>query len=124
MVERIGRDSALTREAVQAAIKQAAERISSAPASLPSVAQAVPEVGIPSAPQGSDFSNALEGSLRGIDRDVQSTETLPLDILSGKIDDFHQIAVQLKSAELSFKFAMEIRNKLVDAYREIMRMGV
>lgn len=129
MVERIGRDSALSREAVQAAIKQAAERIASAPSAsvpFPSVLGAAPrvEVGAAAAPQGGELSGALEGSLRGIDRDVQSTESLPLDILTGKVDDFHQIAVQLKSAELSFKFAMEIRNKLVDAYREIMRMGV
>lgn len=129
MVERIGRDSALSREAVQAAIKQAAERIASAPPAsvpFPSVLGAAPrvEVGAAAAPQGGELSGALEGSLRGIDRDVQATESLPLDILTGKVDDFHQIAVQLKSAELSFKFAMEIRNKLVDAYREIMRMGV
>lgn len=129
MVERIGRDSALSREAVQAAIKQAAERIASAPSAsvpFPSVLGAAPrvEVGAAAAPQGGELSGALEGSLRGIDRDVQATESLPLDILTGKVDDFHQIAVQLKSAELSFKFAMEIRNKLVDAYREIMRMGV
>ena len=59
-----------------------------------------------------------------MDEQVHSAENLPLDLLTGKVDDFHQIAVQLKSAELSFKFAMEIRNKLVDAYREIMRMTV
>src|SRR6185503_15870961 len=113
MVDKIGRDSALAREAVQAAIKQAAERISNGQPPEATGAASIP-----------DFPGALEDGLRGVDHQVQAAEALPLDLLTGKVDDFHQIAVQLKSAELSFKFAMEIRNKLVDAYREIMRMGV
>ena len=32
--------------------------------------------------------------------------------------------IQLKQAEISFRFAMEVRNKLIDAYREVMRMNV
>jgi flagellar hook-basal body complex protein FliE len=115
MVERIGRDSALAREAVQAAIKQAAERVS---------AGTLPEGGAADAAPGLDFARALEAGIERTDQQVRVAESMPIDLLTGKVDDFHQIAVQLKSAELSFKFAMEIRNKLVDAYREIMRMSV
>ncbi len=120
MVERIGRDSALAREALQAAIKQAAERASAQPLGQAPDALAA-SVGGAEAP---DFAGALESGLQRIDQQVHSAESMPVDLLTGKIDDFHQIAVQLKNAELSFKFAMEIRNKLVDAYREIMRMSV
>ena len=123
MIERIGRDSALAREAVQAAIKQATERIS---ASQPQALDAELVGGgasVDAAP-GLDFARALETGIARVDEQVQSAENLPLDLLTGKVDDFHQIAVQLKSAELSFKFAMEIRNKLVEAYREVMRMNV
>jgi len=116
MVERIGRDSALAREAMRAAQRFAAER-----AGGPGSAAPAPET---AATPGADFAHALEEGVRHIDRQVQSAESLPVDLLTGKVDDFHEIAVQLKSAELSFKFAMEIRNKLVDAYREIMRMSV
>jgi len=120
MVDRIGKDSALTRAAVQAAIQQTSERIAAARPSL-----AGPEAVAPAeSAQGTPFADALAHGLDGVEHQVQSAESLPLDLLTGKVDDFHQIAVQLKSAELSFKFAMEIRNKLVDAYREIMRMNV
>jgi flagellar hook-basal body complex protein FliE len=71
-----------------------------------------------------DFAQALQSGLERVEGAVQSAESLPIDLLTGKISDFHEIAVQLKDAELSFKFAMEIRNKLIDAYREIMRMSV
>ena len=55
---------------------------------------------------------------------IQRAEGLPEDVVSGKVTDFHEIAAQIKTADLSFKLALEIRNKLVDAYREVMRMNV
>ena len=115
MVERIGKDSALAREALRAAQRVAGERVGS-----PQIPAAASEA----APESLDFARALGDGIDRIDRTVESAESMPIDLLTGKVDDFHEIAVQLKSAELSFKFAMEIRNKLVDAYREIMRMSV
>ena len=43
---------------------------------------------------------------------------------TGGIQDFHELAAHLKQSELTFKFALEVRNKLIDAYRETMRMSV
>jgi len=115
MVERIGKDSALAREAMRAAQRVAAERLGNAGASAP-------EAG--AGPRAADFGRALEASVEHIDQQVNVAEQMPIELLTGRVNDFHEIAVQLKNAELSFKFAMEIRNKLVDAYREIMRMSV
>src|SRR5262245_19804320 len=101
---------------MRAAQRYATERAGGAPA---------PSAASESAPtQGVDFGRALEAGLEAVDRQVQSADDIPTDLLTGKVNDFHEIAVQIKSVELSFKFAMEIRNKLVDAYREIMRMTV
>lgn len=120
MVAGIGKDSLLAREAMRAAQRVATER--SAPLRPPEQ-MPLPSAGI-GTPQGPDFAQALESGIREVDSKVKAAESMPIDLLTGKVDDFHEIAVQLKSAELSFKFAMEIRNKLVDAYREIMRMSV
>jgi flagellar hook-basal body complex protein FliE len=117
MVDRIGKGGALAREAMQAALKAASERTSQALG---------PSNGLESAgATGSvDFSDALESGIQKMSSQVNVSENVPRALLTGEINDFHEIAVQLKSAELSFRFAMEIRNKLVDAYREIMRMNV
>jgi len=116
MVERIGKDSALAREALAAALRRAPER-------APVAAQPAGAEG-PAPASAPDFARALEDGLERVDERVKAADELPLDLLGGKVSDFHEIAVQLKSAELSFRFAMEIRNKLVDAYREVMRMNV
>src|SRR5262249_48886744 len=121
MVERIGKDSALAREALRAAL----ERTSSARAGAAGAARdAAPSEAEATRSGGPDFGRVLAAGLDEVEQKLDATESLPADLLTGKIGDFHEIAVQLKSTELSFKFAMEIRNKLVDAYREIMRMSV
>jgi len=116
MVDRIGKETALAREAMLAAQKLFSERMASV--------QELATGPRTSAAQGLDFEHALTAGVEHLDRQVQAAESMPVDLLTGKIHDFHEIAVQLKSAELSFKYAMEIRNKLIDAYREIMRMSV
>jgi flagellar hook-basal body complex protein FliE len=66
----------------------------------------------------------LLDAVRGLDSEVRRAERLPEDLAAGRITDFHEIATTLKRADLTLKFALEVRNKLVDAYREIMRMQV
>lgn len=126
MLEKIGKDSALAREALRAAQRFASERaggVGADQAAMDALAGAQPVSSAPSATRV-DFGAAIDAGIQQINQKVQSADGMPLDLLSGKVNDFHEIAVQLKDAELSFKFAMEIRNKLVDAYREIMRMNV
>jgi flagellar hook-basal body complex protein FliE len=125
VVERIG-GSALAREAVLAALKSASERagVSGLGGAAAPVADGASSGSAGVGAPGVDFAKALESGIREVDSKVHEADALPLDLLTGKVNDFHEIAVQLKSTELSFKFALEIRNKLVDAYREVMRMTV
>ncbi len=71
-----------------------------------------------------DFTKALSDGLREANTGVNKVEALPNELITGKVADFHEVAAQVKQAELTFKFALEIRNKLIDAYRETMRMNV
>ncbi len=43
---------------------------------------------------------------------------------TGKVENVHEVMIAMSKAEVSFKFMMETRNKLVDAYKEIMKMQV
>ena len=120
MVDRIGRSGELAREAIRAALDAHEKRASELRPAQPALAES--SAAKPTAE--TDFAAALEDGVTNIEKSVRGAERLPEDLLTGKVSDFHEIAVQLKNAELSFRFAMEIRNKLIDAYREIMRMSV
>jgi flagellar hook-basal body complex protein FliE len=44
--------------------------------------------------------------------------------LSGEGEELHQVALATKQAELTFDLFMQVRNKVVAAYDEVMRMQV
>jgi len=50
------------------------------------------------------------------DRDIQR-------MIAGEEIDAHEVMVAVEKANMSFEMVMEIRNKMLEAYREIMRQG-
>jgi flagellar hook-basal body complex protein FliE len=124
MVDRIGQGSSLAREAILAALRSQAGAADAVRSAADAVGRS--EVaGSAAAPAGEPaFAEALRSGLREVDTSVRAAEALPEDLLGGKIQDFHEIAVKLKTADIGFRFALEVRNRLIDAYREVMRMTV
>ena len=47
-----------------------------------------------------------------------------LELLAGQNDDLTGLMLDIQKAELSLNLALQIRNKVIDAYNEIMRMQV
>ena len=119
MIDRIGQGgSSLARAAIEAALARQSDAAAKASApALPAAAEAA--AGSPA-----DFARAFGDGLRAVDAEVARADRLAADVVSGQVVDFHEAAAVLKQSELSLKFALEVRNKFVDAYREIMRMSV
>jgi flagellar hook-basal body complex protein FliE len=74
--------------------------------------------------EGTSFAQQLSDGLSQVTNQVTATDKLPEQMLNGEVADFHDVAIQLKQSDLSFRFALQVRNKLIDAYREVMRMSV
>ncbi|MBM3976307.1 MAG: flagellar hook-basal body complex protein FliE [Planctomycetes bacterium] len=70
------------------------------------------------------FGSSLARGAADIADQVRRTDEIPAQLASGKGESIAELAAQVKSADLSFRFALEVRNKLIDAYREVMRMSV
>ncbi|MDA1267176.1 MAG: flagellar hook-basal body complex protein FliE [Planctomycetota bacterium] len=111
MVNGVG--GGLGRAAIEAALKQMRERAGAAGVSPVE----------PQRAEGVSFADTLREGVQSVDASIKATENLPLQVAQGNLD-FHEVAAQLKESELSFEFAMQVRNKLIDAYREVMRMSV
>ena len=47
-----------------------------------------------------------------------------VELLTGQTDDLAGLMIDMQKAELSLNLAIQIRNRLVDAYQELMRMQV
>ncbi len=45
-------------------------------------------------------------------------------MVSGEVDDIHQVMIAAEKASVGLELVVEIRNKLLESYREIMRMQI
>ncbi len=71
-----------------------------------------------------DFAKSLREAIHALNAEHARAEKAAIAFAEGKGGDFTKTVVALKKAELSFALAMAVRNKLLEAYREVMRMQV
>ena len=73
---------------------------------------------------GPSFGQALEDALKTVDRDLQHGDAQAAAYLSGENVDLHNVMMDIERADLTFRTMVQVRNKLLDAYREVMRIPV
>jgi flagellar hook-basal body complex protein FliE len=76
------------------------------------------------AQDGEVFRGAFEGALQSVRSSQAAAHRQVQAFLSGEQQDIHQVATAVQKAELTFEVALELRNKVVAAYQEIMRMQI
>jgi flagellar hook-basal body complex protein FliE len=89
------------------------------PTGLPSAAKS--EAG--TAAGGSGFGDALGRVVQAVESTEAQANSAVTGMLSGTTD-VHDAMIALQRADLTMQFSVQIRNKLVQAYNEIMRMPV
>ena len=70
------------------------------------------------------FGQALKGIVDNAQKDQQATGKAIQDLLTGKIQDPLPVIQAAVKGDLSFKLLMGVRNKVIEAYKETMRMQV
>ena len=70
------------------------------------------------------FADMFQKFVRGVDykKKVSAKETQ--DLILGRSDNIHEAVVKSEEAKVAFNLMIEVRNKLVDSYKELMRMQV
>ena len=69
-----------------------------------------------------DFLETLKSFYNQVDRQLKEADQKVGEFAVGKTEDLHEIMIASEKANLSFKLLLQIRNKFLEAYREIMRM--
>ncbi len=72
---------------------------------------------------GAGFAADLKTAVDSVQQNIQESNKTAIDALVGDAAP-HDAMLALTKAELSFKMMTQTRNKLVEAYREIMRMNM
>ncbi|MDL1956460.1 MAG: flagellar hook-basal body complex protein FliE [Candidatus Desulfofervidus auxilii] len=71
----------------------------------------------------SSFGEILKTYLQKVNAEQKIADEMINRFLAGEAD-IHQVMIALEKAELSFQLMMQVRNKLIEAYHEIMRMQI
>ena len=71
----------------------------------------------------SSFQNTLTEFVTSVDKQLKESDKLTEDFATGKNNNIHEVMIAAEKADLSLRFLLQIRNKLLDAYQEITRMN-
>ncbi|MDG1138898.1 MAG: flagellar hook-basal body complex protein FliE [Opitutales bacterium] len=70
------------------------------------------------------FAQMFEDFVKGVDQKKKISKQETQDLILGRSDNIHEAVVKSQEAGVAFNLMIEVRNKLVDSYKELMRMQV
>ena len=74
---------------------------------------------------GVDFAQVLQNSIAQVNQTQQQAENLAAKFAAGDNEtNLHEVMISLQKANLSFQEMVQVRNKLVTAYNDVMNMQV
>lgn len=74
---------------------------------------------------GVDFAQVLRSSIDKVNQTQQSADMMAEKLASGdKTQSLHEVMVALQTASVSFQEMVQVRNRLVNAYQEVMNIQV
>ena len=68
------------------------------------------------------FANLMQRGVGELNANVGAAETAMRDLASGKPVELHDVMISLERARLSVQTFVQVRNKLVESYQDLMRM--
>lgn len=70
------------------------------------------------------FADMLKDALKDVnDAQLQADDAVQ-KVLSGETKDIHSTMIALQKADVSLKMMLEVRNKIMEAYQEVMRTQI
>ena len=75
-------------------------------------------------PGGKSFSDHLKDSLAQVNESQKSADQMSTDLATGKTENIHETMLAISHAQLNFNLMVQVRNKALEAYQEVMRMPV
>ena len=89
-----------------------------APGSLETKTSGVVEEG------GTSFADTLTESLDKVNSLQKEADRAIEDFATGQTRNIHETMIAVNKADLAFRLTMQVRNKIVEAYQEVMRTQV
>jgi len=69
-----------------------------------------------------DFAEILKEAFDKVNQVQKNAEQMASDFALGRISNIHEVIIEAEKATIALRLTTEVRNRIVEAYREIMRM--
>lgn len=71
-----------------------------------------------------DFSQWMTEQVSTTNSNIQVAEQAVQQLALGEADNLHQVMIALSKAKTSFELTVQVRNKLLEGFQEVMKMSV
>jgi len=94
------------------------------PVSSPASVGSIAPVAMPGAPASASnaFGTILSNAINNVEGLRENSQQSIEKLLSGEGGELHEVALAAQKAQLGFEMFVQVRNKVVQAYQEVMRM--
>jgi flagellar hook-basal body complex protein FliE len=73
---------------------------------------------------GGEFADMIKKSIESVNTKQVDADKAAVGLASGQHSNIHEVMIKMEEAEISLRLMVQMRNKVVEAYQEIMRMQV
>ncbi len=71
-----------------------------------------------------DFEDLLKKELDNTNEMMQKAEKAEADIATGQVQDLAKASITIQKAEMQMKMVLEVRNKAINAYKELLKTQI
>ena len=74
--------------------------------------------------EGKSFTDHLVEAYQNVNKMNVTADKMATNLSTGKTENIHETMLAISQAEIGFKLMVQVRNKALEAYQEIMRMQI
>ena len=73
---------------------------------------------------GADFGRLISDGLTQVNEQLAASQVDLQRLATGEVQNLHQVMMNLEESRLSFQLLMQVRNRLLEAYQDVMKMQI
>ena len=73
---------------------------------------------------GKNFADTLKDAVGSVNELQKSSDVAMQNLATGKTDNVADVMIATEKADIALRLMMQVRNKIIDAYQEVMKMQV
>ncbi|WP_018922558.1 flagellar hook-basal body complex protein FliE [Salsuginibacillus kocurii] len=70
------------------------------------------------------FKQAFQEALEGVNDSQLHSEDMTKRLAAGDVDNIHDVTIAAQKADITFQTTAEVRNRVIEAYQEVMQMQI